>query len=272
MEYYSLSSSCAVGENYEQDGVQVVSGAYEDLPSTAGNYEAAEDEKVGGNKDAYTCGNYEDNPMSSSSVNYGGNYEDNPMSSSSGNYGGNYEHNPMSSSSGNYVQSSGEQNLESSSNYVEGDNQDTPDNYESPLKKNEVTKPVPVAPAVIPKKDPVLPAGGPARDYHSEYIQLLCSERTLENSLATCALMEDFTREATEVALKIIREKEELPDFARTLKPIDAGGVAGGVKFVVGRIFYKEDGVFFCLFGLVFVLLLKCSCLGRRRRAWTLWI
>lgn len=50
--------------------------------------------------------------------------------------------------------------------------------------------------------------------------------------------MDDFTAEATANAVRIMAEKE-LPEFVRTLRPLDAGGIAGGVKFVIGRVFYK---------------------------------
>ena len=43
---------------------------------------------------------------------------------------------------------------------------------------------------------------------------------------------------STRLARIIIQERAVSAD-AKTIKPVDAGGVAGGVKFLVGSIFFK---------------------------------
>lgn len=50
--------------------------------------------------------------------------------------------------------------------------------------------------------------------------------------------MEDFTGEAQAIANIIITELH-LPVEQKTIKPVDAGGIAGGVKFLVNDIFFK---------------------------------
>lgn len=38
---------------------------------------------------------------------------------------------------------------------------------------------------------------------------------------------------------RIIIQERPVPTEAKSIKPVDAGGVAGGVKFLVGSIFFK---------------------------------
>jgi hypothetical protein len=252
MEYYALSETCASGDNYEPvetknvanyEAVEAVSGKlgnYEPVGESHGNYEAVGEshgnyEAVG---ESLSSGNYEAVAESLSSGNYEavaesrGNYE--PVGESHGNYEavgesyGNYEAVGESLSSGNYeaVADSLTGGCVAGGNYA--------GSYEDVAQPKAVVSKAPVKKAVVVQEVKAVPA----RDYHSEYISLLCGEQTLESALATCALMDAFTKEATDVAVRIMKEKD-LPDFARTIKPIDVGGVAGGVKYIVGRIFYK---------------------------------
>lgn len=79
------------------------------------------------------------------------------------------------------------------------------------------------------------------RNWHQQYLQLLEQfekNPTSENARSLVDLNEAFVAAATTIA-KFIVEERGLPDFARALKPLDAGGVAGGVKFKHANIFFK---------------------------------
>ncbi len=97
--------------------------------------------------------------------------------------------------------------------------------------------PEPVAKAPAPKKRAQgvhadgAPVAAVAKDFHSLYVALLeqfARDKTLENAKAIVALANEFTAEAVKTAQQLVREKE-LPEHARTMRPLDVGGIAGGV-------------------------------------------
>jgi hypothetical protein len=52
-------------------------------------------------------------------------------------------------------------------------------------------------------------------------------------------LLEAFEKEAQSIAKIIVREKNITEDHRRTIKSLDAGGIAGGVKYSKSNIFFK---------------------------------
>jgi hypothetical protein len=64
------------------------------------------------------------------------------------------------------------------------------------------------------------------------------AEQLVDISNKLTALVEDFTETASEVGKTIISELH-LPPDQRQVKPIDAGGIAGGEKSIAKGIFFK---------------------------------
>jgi Clustered mitochondria len=61
---------------------------------------------------------------------------------------------------------------------------------------------------------------------------------TVEVTVAQRRLVDEFTSNATVLAKRIISEMF-LPDHRKTIKPVDAGGIAGGLKFIEQGTFFK---------------------------------
>lgn len=72
-----------------------------------------------------------------------------------------------------------------------------------------------------------------ARDWHGEFLALDASDRHEE----LAAFVADFTAEAERVGVEIITERARAG--GRKYQPLDAGGVAGGIKYCVNGVFYK---------------------------------
>ncbi len=82
-----------------------------------------------------------------------------------------------------------------------------------------------------------------ARDWHGEFIAVLSAPasnafETLRRYLHFQAVFQAFAEEAVAHAKVIVHELHKQP-HTKTIKSIDAGGVAGGVKYLHRRIFFK---------------------------------
>lgn len=114
------------------------------------------------------------------------------------------------------------------------------DNYGAAA--SDMSSPI-VSTSLQPQPAPIVE---PSRDWLSEYLFLLekwdsveeVSERVVVATMLS-QLVDDFTCKAVETAQIIVQERH-LDDFAKTVKPLrNAHGVAGGVKFTRGGIFFK---------------------------------
>jgi Clustered mitochondria len=111
----------------------------------------------------------------------------------------------------------------------------------SPLRNRSCSPPPPPPPALVSSH--ALDYSDTAKDWNERYQRIVDMPRAtphqrLQQTLELGQLENAFRLAASRIGRTIIHERS-LPNSAKTYRPIDAGGQAGGVKFMEQGIFFK---------------------------------
>jgi hypothetical protein len=118
----------------------------------------------------------------------------------------------------------------------------TPRNYHENMSNNQNEKDSDASDLVT--KSNSLSSMTNLHDWNKEYQQILSEmpygtiDQKIEKEHKICSLVDEFKKVVDRVGRKIIDEIHK-PVMYKTYKPLDAGGVAGGQKYVAENIFFK---------------------------------